>query len=197
MIKQRVSFYARDGAAWRQWLEQHHDKEDSIWLILYKKDSTTPSIRYPEAVDKALCFGWVDSVPNKRDEDSYYQFFARRHPKSNWSKINKDKVEQLIQSGLMTEAGMKVVEAARAGAWDALNEVEQLIIPQDLEEALQRVPNAWGHFNAFPRSSKRGILEWILNAKKAETRSKRIRETARLAGQNIRANHYRQSKGKT
>ena len=86
------TFHAKTRKNWRKWLEKNHESEKSVWLIIYKKESETPSIYYPEAVDEALCFGWIDSKPNKRDEHSYYQFFSKRNPKSNWSKVNKEKI---------------------------------------------------------------------------------------------------------
>lgn len=189
------TFYAKDREAWRRWLAANHDKEKSIWLIIYKKDSDTPSVYYDEAVDEALCFGWIDSKPNKRDEESYFQFFAKRNPKSNWSRVNKEKVERLINQGLMSEAGFKMIEIAKKnGAWAALDDVENLVIPQDLQQVFDANPTAWKYFDAFPRSIKRGILEWLLNAKRPETRQKRIEETVTLAAQNIRANQYNPKK---
>ena len=197
MEKYDNSFYAKDAADWRKWLEEHHQSKQSIWLVIYKKNSGVPSVYYPEAVDEALCFGWVDSKPNKRDDKSYYQFFSQRNPKSNWSRVNKEKVARLTAAGKMAAAGQAMVaEAKKRGTWDALNDVENLVIPDDLQIALEKVPKALEYFTAFPKSTRRSILEWILNAKKPETRAKRIEETARLAGENIRANQYRQPKKK-
>ena len=189
----RHTFYAMNRKAWRTWLEKNHLSEKSIWLIIYRKESEVPSVYYPEAVEEALCFGWIDSKPNKRDHESYYQFFSVRNPKSNWSKVNKDKVSKLIEQGLMTAAGQKLIDRAKqSGTWTALDEVDQLILPVDLEAALKKNPKARVNFSAFSRSSKRGILEWILNAKKTETRQKRIDETVRLAAINRKANHPNQ-----
>lgn len=189
----REVFYARDRKAWRTWLEKNHAVKKSIWLIIYHKESGVPSVYYPEAVDEALCFGWIDSKPNKRDHESYYQFFSIRNPKSNWSKVNKDKVSKLIELGLMTAAGHRLIELAKQnGTWTALEGVDNLVLPGDLENALNKNPSARINFSAFSRSSKRGILEWILNAKKTETRQKRIDETVRLAAINRKANHPNQ-----
>jgi uncharacterized protein YdeI (YjbR/CyaY-like superfamily) len=191
------TFHAKSRNEWREWLEKNHQSEKSVWLIIYKKDSDIPSIYYPEAVDEALCFGWVDSKPNKRDENSYYQFFAKRNPKSNWSRLNKEKVAKLIKQGLMQPAGFEMIKIAKQnGTWTALNEVENLIIPDDLQEQFSKNKTAFDYWEKFPPSSKRGILEWILNAKKPETRQKRIEETVSLAEKDIRANHYRQPKKK-
>jgi len=156
----RHTFYARNRKAWRTWLEKNHLSEKSIWLIIYRKESGVPSVYYPEAVEEALCFGWIDSKPNKRDHESYYQFFSMRSPKSNWSKVNKDKVSKLIEQGLMTAAGQKLIDHAKqSDTWTALDEVDHLILPVDLEAALKKNPEALVHFSEFSRSSKRGILE--------------------------------------
>jgi len=191
------SFHARTVSEWRTWLEANHENESFVWLILYKKDSDVESITYSDAVDEALCFGWVDSKPNKRDDESYYVYFAQRNPKSNWSRINKEKIARMMKEKRMHASGVRLIEQAkRNGAWNALDDVENLVIPDDLDRALRGTKDAHKNFAAFPDSSKRGILEWILNAKRPETRQKRIDETATLAGKNIRANHYRQPKGK-
>lgn len=187
------AYYAKSRTQWRKWLQKNHAKADSVWLIIYKKESSTPSVYYKEAVEEALCFGWIDSKPNKRDNESYYQFFARRNPKSKWSKVNKLKVHDLMAKGLMMPAGLAAIEIAKqSGTWNALDGVEQEEVPKDLQQALNKNKAALANFMAFPRSSKRIILEWILNAKKEETRTKRITETVQLAEKNIRANHYRQ-----
>ena len=178
---------------WRGWLKSNHQSEKSIWLIMYKKDSGRESVTYDEAVEEALCFGWIDSKPNKRDEQSYYQFFSKRNPKSNWSRKNKQTIQKLTKSGKMSEAGLEMIHLAKkTGTWTALDDVENLIIPPDLKTEFEENPVAFEHYEAFPRSVKRSILEWILNAKRPETRAKRIQETVEKASQNIRANQYRQ-----
>jgi uncharacterized protein YdeI (YjbR/CyaY-like superfamily) len=185
------SITASSPEAWRNWLEFNHDKAKSVWLIIYKKDSGISSLDYEEAVEEALCFGWIDSKPNKRDEKSYYQFFAKRKEKSNWSRKNKETVQRLIEQGKMLSSGLEMVKRAKEiGTWDALNDVENLIVPQDLQAELVKHKNANENWNNFPPSTRRGILEWILNAKKPETREKRIIETAEKAERNIRANQF-------
>ena len=187
------TFYAKTQKEWRKWLEKNHQSEKSIWLIIYKKESRTPSVYYTNAVDEALCFGWIDSKPNKRDDESYYQFFAKRNPKSNWSKVNKGKVAKLLEKGLITKAGLEAIETAKQnGTWAALDKVEEIVIPEDLQKAFNKNKTAFEYFDKFPRSSKRNILEWILNAKRQETRQRRIEQTIELATKNIKANHYRQ-----
>jgi uncharacterized protein YdeI (YjbR/CyaY-like superfamily) len=188
------TFHAKTRNDWRKWLRKNSASEKSVWLIIYHKESTTPSIYYPEAVDEALCFGWIDSKPNKRDRESYYQFFSKRNPKSKWSKVNKEKVARLIEAGLMTKQGMEMIMLAKkTGTWDALSAVDNLELPSDLAKAFAKKKIALNHWQAFPPSTQRGILEWILNAKRSETRAKRIEETVSLASQNIRANQYRPS----
>jgi uncharacterized protein YdeI (YjbR/CyaY-like superfamily) len=187
------TFYAKTRNEWRKWLTKNHLSEKSVWLIIYKKESDTPSVYYSEAVDEALCFGWIDSKPNKRDADSYYQFFAKRNAKSNWSKVNKEKVAKLLEQDLMHSSGLEMIDIAKQnGTWTALDEVENITIPDDLKNLFIKNKTAFEHWEKFSRSSKRGILEWIMNAKKAETRQKRIEETVSLAEKNIKANHYRQ-----
>ncbi len=182
-------FYAKDRATWRAWLAENHVKEQNIWLQLYKKDSSISSISYDEAVDEALCFGWIDSSVRKHDAQSRVQFFSKRNPKSNWSAVNKRKVAYLIAQDLMTEAGLRMVEIAKQkGTWTALDDVENLVISPDLQAALSENEIALNYFTAFSRSSKRGILEWLFNAKRPETRQKRIAEIVRLATENKKAN---------
>jgi uncharacterized protein YdeI (YjbR/CyaY-like superfamily) len=187
------TFYAKSQEEWRTWLDKNHQLEKSVWLIIYKKESGTPSVYYNAAVDEAICFGWIDSKPNKRDDESYFQFFAKRNPKSNWSKVNKEKVAKLLEKGLIAPAGLEAIETAKQnGTWTALDKVEEMAIPEDLQKAFDENKKAFAYFDKFPRSSKRNILEWIMNAKLPQTRQNRILETVELAAKNIKANHYRQ-----
>jgi len=191
-------FYAKDRATWHEWLKKYHTTKKSVWLIYYKPGSGKTRVAYDDAVDEAICFGWIDSKPNALDAERSIQFFAPRKPKSNWSKVNKARVARLIKEKRMQPAGLQAVAAAKQnGAWDALNEVEEMVIPPDLQQALDKNKKAASFFMAFPRSSKKNILEWIHNAKQTETRKKRIDETVLLAAQDIRANHYRQPKRTT
>ena len=186
------TFYAESQSSWRKWLEDNHLTEKSVWLIIYRKESGVPSVYYPEAVDEALCFGWIDSKPNKRDEKSFYQFFSKRNPKSNWSQVNKLKVERLLAEGKIAKAGADMIELAKvSGTWNALDQVDSLEIPQDMAGLFELNLTAKSNFEAFPKSVKRGILEWIMNAKQTETRLKRIQETISLAQNNERANQYK------
>lgn len=186
------SIHPQTRAEWRAWLLQYHTRKQGIWLISYKKATGKPRFDYDEAVEEALCFGWIDSKPNKLDEERSLLWFAPRKPRTGWSKLNKDRVERLTEQGLIMPAGLAKIEAAKQdGSWNALDAIEALEIPPDLEQALASYEKAQQNFEAFPKSAKRGILEWISAAKKPETRAKRIEETARLADQNIRANQWR------
>lgn len=175
----------------RKWLEQFHSSDSRIFLIFYKKDSENISITYSQALEEALCYGWVDSVPKKRNEESYYVLFSKRNPKSNWSRVNKEKVNKLMKQGKMTAPGMEMVEKAKTlGTWTALDEVDNLVVPGDLAFELEKYSGAKANWDKFPLSIRRGILEWIFNAKRPETRRKRIEETAKLAQENKRANQF-------
>jgi uncharacterized protein YdeI (YjbR/CyaY-like superfamily) len=179
-------------AEWRAWLEQNHMRAEGVWLISYKKATGLPRVEYDDAVEEALCFGWIDSKGNKLDDQRSMLWFAPRKPRTGWSKLNKERLERLQAAGLMAPAGQAKIEAARQdGSWSALDAVEALEIPPDLEAALAEYASAERHFSAFPRSAKRAILEWIASAKTPATRAKRIAETARLAEENKRANQWR------
>lgn len=176
-------------AAWREWLAANHTRETGIWLVTYKKASGIPDMSYAESVCEALCFGWVDSKGRALDEARTMLWFAPRKAGSGWSRPNKERVEQLMADGRMAPPGLAKIESAKAdGSWTKLDAVEALEVPPDLEVAFGRHPGSRVNFEEFPRSAKRGILEWIVQAKTAPTRAKRIEETARLAAQKIRAN---------
>jgi uncharacterized protein YdeI (YjbR/CyaY-like superfamily) len=180
-------------AEWRKWLEKNHTRTEGVWLIMYKKSTGKPRVDYVEAVEEALCFGWIDSKGNKLDDERSLLWMAPRKAATGWSKLNKERIEKLIAAGSMHPAGMAKIEAAKKDrSWNALDAVEALEIPPDLEKAFSKNKTARGYFEAFPRSVKRGILEWISNAKKSETRAKRIEETVTQAEKNIRANQWRQ-----
>jgi uncharacterized protein YdeI (YjbR/CyaY-like superfamily) len=186
------STHPKTRTEWRLWLETHHTRAEEVWLISYKKATGKPRFDYNDAVEEALCFGWIDSKPSKLDDERSMLWFAPRKPGSGWSKINKERVETAIAAELMMPAGLAKIEAAEQdGSWSSLDAIETLEIPSDLQLKLDGNAVAKQYFNAFPRSVKRGILEWIANAKRPETRAKRIEETVRLAAENIRANQWR------
>jgi uncharacterized protein YdeI (YjbR/CyaY-like superfamily) len=186
------STHPKTRAAWRAWFAKHHTRAEGVWLVTYKKATGKPRVEYDEAVEEALCWGWVDSKVNKLDEERSLLWFAPRKPKTGWSKPNKERVERMIAAGLMQPGGLAKIQAAKKdGSWEKLDAVELLEIPPDLQKALKSVAGARANWDAFPRSVKRGVLEWISIAKKPETRAKRVEETARLAGENRRANQWR------
>ena len=186
----RVQIESR--AEWRAWLDANHESAESTWLVTFKKASGKPYVAYDAVVKEAICFGWIDSLPRKLDDERSMLLLSPRKPGSAWSKVNKDRVERMNAAGKMHPAGLQKIEQSKAdGSWTFLDDVEALVVPDNLAVALAECDNAEENFAAFPRSVKRGILEWIKQAKRAETRSKRVRETAELASKNVRANQYR------
>lgn len=177
----------------RAWLAANHRRTESVWLATWKKAAGAKHIPYDAIVEEALCFGWIDSRPQRLDAERSMRLLSPRKPGSAWSDANRERAERLIRDGRMTEAGLAKIEAAkRDGSWTRIAGAQTGAAPADLAAALARYPSAAGHFAAFPPSSKRIILEWIAQAKRPETRAKRIEETAEKASRNIRANHYRQ-----
>ncbi len=192
MYKNIPTCYANDAAVWSEWFRLNMQKYNAVFLILYKKGCGTPSITYDEAVNVALCYGWIDSKINKRDEISWYQYFAKRNPKSNWSRVNKAKIEKLMAEGRMETPGMEMVRIAmQSGTWTALDEVEALILPVEMKQMMEENQVAHKNWEAFPKSVKRGILEWIFNAKRPQTKIERIKNTVSAAADNRRINFDR------
>ena len=179
----------KDRAAWRAWLERNHDRRDGVWVLIRKKGSLKDGVAYEDAVEEALCFGWIDATGNRFDEDHYRQWMAPRKVRSVWAASNKARVERLIAQGLMAPPGLAKIEAAKAdGSWEALEGLEDLAIPDDLGAALDANPSAREHFEAFPPGTRKQILFWIRVAKRPETRAKRIAQTASAAAEGIRVN---------
>jgi uncharacterized protein YdeI (YjbR/CyaY-like superfamily) len=185
-------------ADWRAWLQTHHETHQSIWLIYHKKHTGVPSLTWSQAVDEALCFGWIDSQAKPIDADRYQQFFCRRKPTSAWSKVNKEKIIRLTAAGLMAPAGLARIETAKQnGSWSLLDEVEELIIPADLAAALHARPGASiffaslsKFFASLSKTDKRNMLQWLVLAKRPETRQKRLAEIAELAGQRLKPKQF-------
>ena len=195
MTKEVQTFCPKSRQEWREWLHDNHDKKQSIWLIYFKKKSNAATIIYSEAVDEALCFGWIDSKSKPLDEEKFMQFFSRRKEKSVWSKVNKEKIERLISERLMTKAGYEIIETAKQnGFWTILDEAEALIIPDDLEKAFEKKANAKQYFLCLSRSDKRNILQWLVLAKRQETRENRINEIVKLAEQNQKPKQFNAKK---
>jgi uncharacterized protein YdeI (YjbR/CyaY-like superfamily)/uncharacterized protein YdhG (YjbR/CyaY superfamily) len=187
----RVEVRAR--AELRAWLAAEHATSRGAWVVTWKKHIAAQHVDAAAVAEEALCFGWIDSLPRALDADRSMLLVTPRKPSSAWSAVNKQRVERLLASGAITPAGLAVIEAARrSGTWTALDAVETLVLPPDLIAAFASAsPVARANFDAFPRSAKRGILEWIQTAKRPETRTRRITETVTLAAQNQRANQWR------
>ena len=177
---------------WRSWLEANHASKGSVWIIYYKKKAGKPTISWSEAVDQALCFGWIDSTARSIDDDTYMQFFCPRKLTSAWSKINKEKVKYLIAEGLMTAAGYASIETAKQnGSWTILDEVEELIVPEDLETAFGSQTGSKDFFLSLSKSVRKSMLQWLVLAKRPETRRKRVSEIAELASQGLKPKQFR------
>lgn len=175
-VEEALVFKTRNG--WRRWLEKHHKETKEIWLIHYKKQSRKHSITHFEAVEEALCFGWIDSTLKKIDEERFILRYTPRKSKSVWSKINKEKAEEMIRTGKMTPAGLeKIAEAKKRGLWDGAytNKVKERI-PFDLKQALMSDGEAWENFQGFANSYRNMYCGWVKNARTTETRQKRIAE---------------------
>lgn len=177
---------------WRDWLSANHRQTDSVWVVTFKKGASQPRVPYDDLVEEALAFGWVDSLPRKLDEERTMLLMSPRKPGSNWSAVNKARIDTMIEAGLMHPAGLAKIEQAKAdGSWIALEAVDRLEVPPDLATAFDQRPGSAEAFAAFPPSTRRGILEWIGNAKRPETRAARIAETAEKAARGERANQWR------
>ncbi len=184
MNKDQVEiFYPKKPGEWRDWLDKNHNSSHSVWVVFFKKASEKESITWREAVDVALCFGWIDSKKIAIDAERSHQFFSRRKPMSTWSKINKSKIEELIEKGLMEKAGFESIETAKQnGSWTILDAVEELTIPNDLEIEFSNHPHSKDFFLSLSKSVRKAMLQWIVLARRADTRQRRITEIAVLAG---------------
>ena len=175
-------FYPVNQQAWRAWLMENHESKQSVWLVYYKKSTNIPTISWSNAVDEALCFGWIDSKHVAIDEQKSQQFFSRRKAISTWSKINKEKIERLSTDGQMTKAGYDAVAVAKQnGSWTILDDAEALKIPEDLEIALKAGAEAMDFFLSLSKSVRKAMLQWLVLAKRQETRQNRIAEIVALA----------------
>jgi uncharacterized protein YdeI (YjbR/CyaY-like superfamily) len=181
-------------AEWRAWLRAEHASSSGVWAVTVKKSALAPGEAHVSAVDlneECLCFGWIDSKPGRVDDRLTALLCTPRKPGSGWSKVNKDRLVPLLAAGLVAPAGLAAIEAAKAdGSWERLDAIDALVIPDDLARALGAHPPAAANFDAFPPSARRGILEWIANAKTESTRTKRVIQTSEMAARNERANQW-------
>jgi len=176
-----------DRGEWRAWLERNAGTAPSVWLAIGKKGNTVTTLSYEQAVEEALCFGWIDSTVRKLDEHRFRQLYSRRKPNSTWSRINKERVARLEAEGKMAPAGLAAIEVAKAnGSWSALDHVEEMIVPDDLARALASNPRARENFESFSPSARKAFLYWISNVKSPAKRAERIAETARRASEGRR-----------
>jgi uncharacterized protein YdeI (YjbR/CyaY-like superfamily) len=181
-------FYPKSKAVWRRWLQKNHLSKQAVF---YNKASTQATINWSDAVDEALCFGWIDSKKISIDPITSHQFFSKRKAKSTWSKINKNKIERLIADGLMADAGLLAVETAKQnGCWIMLDDVEELVIPKDLAKAFKSKAGSKAYFLSLSKSARKSILQWLVLAKRPETREKRITAIATLAAQKLKPKQF-------
>ncbi len=179
------TYYAKDRNAWRKWLEKNHAKSPGVWLIYYKKSSGTPRVEYNDAVEEALCFGWIDSTIRPIDDKKYMQRFTPRKPRSGWSGLNKQRINRMIEQGLMTPAGFEKIEIAKKdGSWESLDHIDAIQLPDDFAKALTKNKKAKSNFENFPQFARKQFLYWINSAKRPETRKQRIQLLVRMAAAN-------------
>lgn len=172
-------FQPADRAAWRAWPAANHATAAGVWAVTYRRVAGKPVV-YDDLVEEALCYGWIDSRPGKLDDERTMLRFTPRKRSSAWSRPNKERVERLIANGSMTAAGLRLIGVARAdGSWDALNDVEELRVPDDLAAALAGDAMAARGFEAMSASMKKPILFWVSSAKRPETRARRVAEILR------------------
>lgn len=185
------SIHPKNRKAWRKWLENEHLSSTGIWLVYYKKHTGLRGLSYDEAVEEALCFGWIDSLPGKLDDDRSMLKFTPRKPRSVWSALNKKRVDQLISQGLMTAAGLASIELAKKnGSWESLTASDEAAalnqVPPDLAKLFARNKQAGEHFKAFSQSVRKQFLSWIFSAKRPETRKQRLAQTVKMSAANVK-----------
>jgi uncharacterized protein YdeI (YjbR/CyaY-like superfamily) len=189
-MKTRTAVYFKNRWEWRRWLERHHAQKTEIWLIHIRKHSDKPGVRLEEAVEEALCFGWIDGQLKKLDEEKFSLRYSPRRPRSPWSRINREKAENLIRSGRMTAAGLaKIEEAKKAGLWQrAYTNKARERMPSDLKAALQKKREAWDNFRKFANTYRNMYIGWVVSAKTEKTRKKRIGRVVEQAFRNKKLN---------
>lgn len=193
--KEIETYYPKSQTDWRNWLDKNHQLKQSVWLVFYKKSTKIASISWSEAVDEALCFGWIDSTKKTIDAERYMQYFSKRKPNSIWSKVNKDKVDYLVSKKRMKNAGYESIEIAKKNdSWSILDEVEALIIPADLQKEFDKRVGAGEYYESLSKSAKKILLSWVVLAKRAETRQKRTIEIAENASRKCIHKQFRQPK---
>jgi uncharacterized protein YdeI (YjbR/CyaY-like superfamily) len=181
-------FHAETREQWRAWLAANHEAARGVWLCSWKPHTGRPACPYPEAVEEALCFGWIDSTVNTLDDDRALQLMTPRKPKSSWTRLNRQRVAAMEAAGLMTDAGRRAVEVAKAnGWWTLMDAVEDLLEPDELAAALDADGAARAAWDGFPPSARKQMLWWVISAAKPETRSRRIETIVEKAARGERA----------
>ena len=185
-MKTTNELYVTNRVAWRAWLRKNHDSKKEVWLIYYKKHTGKPSILYDDSVEEALCFGWIDTIIKRIDDEKFVRKFTPRKAKSRWSEANKKRAKRMMKEGKMTEAGLvRVREAKKSGEWFKTPTVRgTLVIPPYMKEALAKNAKAQRNFNNLAKSYKRQYVGWISSAKREETRRRRLAESLRLLEKN-------------
>jgi uncharacterized protein YdeI (YjbR/CyaY-like superfamily) len=187
-LEEKEHLYFKNADEWRTWLHENHHSSKGIYLLFYKVSSPFESMRWEEAVQVAICYGWIDSTVKKMDEHQRKQLFTPRKDKSVWSKLNKTYIDKLIQENTMHESGLRKIEIAKQnGSWNSLDDVENHIIPIDLQLAFDDHEKAWSNYQAFSPSYRKSYLYWLSQAKREETRQNRIREIIDLCEQNCKS----------
>ena len=180
------AFHPKSRKAWRAWLQKHHASSSGIWLVYAKKHTGIPSLSYNDAVEEALCYGWIDSLIHPIDQELYKQIFTPRKPKSAWSAANKARVERLIAGGLMTAAGMALVALAKkSGTWSTLDQAAALTMPPELQKAIDANAAASKNWLAYSPGMRKGFLYRLADAKRPETRAARIAEIVDIVARNV------------
>lgn len=170
--------YVKDRSEWRAWLEENHDKSNGVRLIYYKKHTGKPRIPYDDAVEEALCFGWIDTTVHRLDDERYAQQFRPRNRNSVWAISNKRRVEKMIAQGKMTPAGMELVEAAKkSGAWKNAYGKPSGRVPTDMKKALEKDKKAMEFFRGLNKTNRYYFIHWVVRAKRPETRKARIEKS--------------------
>lgn len=181
------SIFPSTRAAWRRWLQKHHTRQSGLWFVFYKKSSGKARLTYEDMIEEALAFGWIDGVARALDAERTMLWLSPRRPNSVWSAINKARVEHILAKGIVHPAGLAKIDAAkRNGTWSALDTVDRLEIPDDLAAAFKARPGAAANFETLSKTMKRSVLEWVRQAKRPETRARRVAEAARMAAKNKR-----------
>lgn len=187
-MAERELHYFRNADEWRKWLHENHSSSDGVQLIFYKVGSDSESMRWEEAVQVALCYGWIDSTVKKLDDEKRKQLFTPRKDKSVWSKVNKNHIEKLMASNLMHQSGLAKIETAKEnGSWTSLDHVEDLVIPDDLQKAFDKNEKAFENYKNFSFSYRKSYLYWLNHAKREETRKARITEIIKLCEANLKS----------